>query len=96
MHVVPPQPQTEKKNIWLKHCLQFLLGTTVIPREIEHNAKCRSLDVNKLHCSLWENCELGTFIKNDNDCNENMNNKGIRDYLKLLLAVSAIIVHALD
>ena len=36
------------------------------------------------------------MFKNDDDCNENMNNKRIRDYLRLLLAVSAIIVHALD
>ena len=49
------------------------------------------MDVNKLHCGLCENCELGTFIKNDDDCNENMNNKRIRDFLKLLLPVHAII-----
>ena len=34
MHVVPPPP---KKDILLDHCLQFLQGTTVIPREIEDN-----------------------------------------------------------
>ena len=31
------------------------------------------------------------MIKNNDDCNENMKNKRIRDYLKLLLAVNAII-----
>ena len=31
--------------------------------------------------------------KNDSDCKENMNNKRILDYLKLLSAVRAIIVH---
>ena len=65
-------------------------------QEKSNTMKCRILDVNKLHCGLCENCELGTLIKNDDDCNENMNNKRIRDYLKLLLAVSAIIVHTLD
>ena len=48
--------------------------------------------------ALWsiENAELGTLIKNEDDCNENMNNKRIRDYLKLLLAALAIIVLVLN
>ena len=76
--------------------MQFLLGTTVIPREIEDNGYAKSLDVNKLRYGLCENAELGTLIKNDDNCNENMNNKRIRDYLKLLLAALAIIVHVLN
>ena len=36
------------------------------------------------------------LIKNDDDFNENMNNKRIRDYLKLLFAALAIIVHVLN
>ena len=42
------------------------------------------------------NPELGTLIKNDDDCNEKMNNKRIRDYSKFLLVVLAIIVHVLN
>ena len=35
MHIVSPPPSPPKKLH--KHCLQFLLDTTVIPREIEDN-----------------------------------------------------------
>ena len=52
--------------------------------------------VNKLHYGLCENGELGSSIRNDDDCNENISNKQIRDYFKLLLAVRAVIVHVLD
>ena len=76
--------------------MQFLPGTTVIPREIEDNGYAKFLDVNKLRYGLCENAELGTLIENEDDCNENMNDKGIRDYLKLLLAALAIIVHVLN
>ena len=33
MHLVPPSI----KNILHNHCFQFLLGITVVPREIEDN-----------------------------------------------------------
>ena len=54
------------------------------------------MDVNKLRYGLCENAELGTLIENEDDCNEDMNDKRIRDYLKLLLAALAIIVHVLN
>ena len=76
--------------------MHVVLGITVIPREIEDNGYAKFLNVNNLRCDVCENAESGTLIKNDDDCNEKMNNKRIRDYLKFLLVVLAIIVHVLN
>ena len=93
MHVVPPPPQ--KKDILLDHCLQFLQGTTVIPREIEDNgcAKFWIYSSGIVVCVKMVNFLIDFDKKNDSDCKENMNNKRILHYLKLLSAVRAIIVH---
>ena len=37
MHLGPPPPAPHKKNLH-NHCFQFLLGVTVVPREIQDNA----------------------------------------------------------
>ena len=88
MHVVslpPPHP-----------LFAVSLGYYSHPKRNRRQWVCKKLDVNKRHYGLCENGKLGTLIKNDNDCNENMNNTRFLDYLKLLLAVRAIIVHVLD
>ena len=41
------------------HCFQFLLGITVVPREIEYNDYSRVWGVNKVHSGR---CENGEFI----------------------------------
>ena len=92
---LPPPP---KKNILLDHCFQFLQGTTVIPREIEDNgyAKFWMYSSSIVVCMKMVNFLIDFDKKNDSDCKENMNNKRILDYLKLLLEVRAIIVHLRD
>ena len=79
----------------LDHCFQFLQGTTVIPREIEDNgcAKFWIYSSGIVVCVKMVNFLIDFDKKNDSDCKENMNNKRILDYLKLLSAVRAIIVH---
>ena len=38
------------------HCCQFLLGITIVPREIEDNGYAKFWEVNKVHYGL---CEIG-------------------------------------
>ena len=54
MHIVPPPPLPNQKKIH-NHCFQFLLGITVVPREIEDNGYAKVLKVNKVHYGLGEN-----------------------------------------
>ena len=61
MHIVPltsptppPPPPRNQKKIH-NHCFQFLLGITVVPREIEDNAYAKVLKVNKVHYGLGQN-----------------------------------------
>ena len=51
MHFVYPQ------KILHKHCFQFILGLTIVPREIENNAYAKLLGVNKVHYGQCENGE---------------------------------------
>ena len=39
----PPPPQKKKKKKLYNYCFQFLLGITVIPREIEDNGCAKIL-----------------------------------------------------
>ena len=40
------------------HCCQFLLGITVVPREIEDNGYAKFWEVNKVHYGL---CKIGEY-----------------------------------
>ena len=51
MHLVYPQ-------YLLNHCFQFLLGITVVPREIEDNGNAKFWGVSKVRYGLGENDEL--------------------------------------
>ena len=39
------------------HCFQFLLGTTVVPRDIEDNGYAKFQEANKVHYGRCENSE---------------------------------------
>ena len=54
----PPPPKKKLRN----HCFQFLLGITVIPREIEDNAYVKFWGVNKVHYGLCDNVELNEWM----------------------------------
>ena len=41
-----PTPRKKKLH---NHCFQFLLGSTVVPREIEDNSYAKCRDINKMH-----------------------------------------------
>ena len=45
-------------------CFLFLLGITVVPREIKDNGLCKILRANKAHYGLCENSELYIFYAN--------------------------------
>ena len=45
---LPPHLHQKKKQIH-DYCFQFLLGITVIPREIEDNAYANVWGINKVH-----------------------------------------------
>ena len=47
---LPPQ-------IFPNHCFQFLLGITVVPREIEDNGSENFLGVSKLHYVPYRNVQ---------------------------------------
>ena len=49
----PPPPQ-----IWHIRCLQFLLGITVLPREIQGDGYAKLCGVNKVHYGLCANGEF--------------------------------------
>ena len=44
------------------HCLQFLLGITVIPREIKDNGYAKFGEVNKVRLGLGENSEWNLML----------------------------------
>ena len=50
-HCLPPK-------ILHNHCFQFLLGITVVPREIEDNGYAKFWEVNKVHYGL---CKIGEY-----------------------------------
>ena len=52
----PPCPP-QKKNL-RNHCFQFLLGITVVPREIENNGYIKFWGLNRVNYGLCEivNC----------------------------------------
>ena len=52
-----------RPKILHNHCFQFLLGITVVPREIEDNGQwlCKILGLSKVHYGLCENGELSRF-----------------------------------
>ena len=53
----PTAPPPQKKQLH-KHCLQFLLGITVIPREIEDNGHKKFWGVKKTHYGLGEKSKV--------------------------------------
>ena len=53
----PPPPQKKVHN----HCFQFLLGISVVPRDIKDNGYAKFWGVNKVHCGRCENGELCTI-----------------------------------
>ena len=57
MHLVHPLPPSKKKNL-RNHCFQFLLGITVVPREIENNGYVKFGGLNRVNYGLCEivNC----------------------------------------
>ena len=48
-------PPLQKKKLH-NHCFQFLLGITVVLREIEDNGYAKFSGINKVH---WDLCENG-------------------------------------
>ena len=54
VHLPPTQPQPPPPP---PHCFQFLLGITVISRDIEDNAYANVWGINKVHYRLCENDE---------------------------------------
>ena len=58
MHLVYPQ-------YLLNHCFQFLLGITVVPREIEGNGNAKFWGVSKVRYGLRENDELKRGFRRD-------------------------------
>ena len=57
MHLVHPHAPLKKKNL-LNHCFQFLVGITVVPREIENNGYVKFWGLNRMNYGLCEivNC----------------------------------------
>ena len=55
----PPPPQKKQTNKQTNnlhnHCFQFLLGITVVPREIEDNGYAKLWGKNTVHYGLCEN-----------------------------------------
>ena len=49
----PPSPPPQKKNLHI-HCFQFLLGITVVPREIEDNGYAQFWGISKVYYGLCE------------------------------------------
>ena len=43
-----------------RHCSQFFLGITVVPRKIEENASLKKWGVNKVYYGHCENSEFST------------------------------------
>ena len=69
-----PPPLTPPKNIVHSHYFQFLLGITVIAREIEDTGYAKFLGVNKVHYGLGEKSEVWIFaqlLKWNNSINNN-------------------------
>ena len=58
---LPPPPPPPKKKL-RNHCFQFLLGITVIPREIKDNGYVKFGGVNKVHYGLCDNVELNEWM----------------------------------
>ena len=52
-HNAPCPPPPKKKKLY-NYCFQFLLGITVIPREIEDNGCVKFWGVNNVHYGLCE------------------------------------------
>ena len=55
MHLVYPP------KILQNHCFQFLLGITVVPKEIQDNGYAKFWGVNKVHYGLCENGEWSIY-----------------------------------
>ena len=53
-----PSAPPPKKNIVHNHCFQFLLGITVVAREIEDSGSAKFLGVNKVHYGVGEKSEV--------------------------------------
>ena len=53
----PPPPTSPTKNKLDNHCFQFLLGITVVPREIKDNGYVKFGGVNNVHYGLFKNGE---------------------------------------
>ena len=49
IHHCVPTPPPPKKNILHYHCFQFLLGITVVPREIKDSGHAKCLGLNNVH-----------------------------------------------
>ena len=45
-------PTPRKKKLY-NHCFQFLLDSTVVPREIEDNSYAKCRDTNKMHYGIF-------------------------------------------
>ena len=54
----PPLPPPPKKNIVHSHYFQFLLGITVVAREIEDTGYAKFLGVSKVHYGVGEKSEV--------------------------------------
>ena len=73
MHPVPPFPSPPPPRKKLNGCFQFLLGITVIPREIEDSGYAKFWEVNKARYGLCENGELLIFSVTPFEIDENKN-----------------------
>ena len=58
LFTTPPPPKKKLRN----DCFQFLLGITVIPREIEDNGYVEFWGVNKVPYGLFDNGELNEWM----------------------------------
>ena len=58
----PTPPPPRQKKVLQDPFFQFLLGITVVPREIQGNGNAKCWGVNKVHYGLCENAKLRKMI----------------------------------
>ena len=63
MHLVYPP------KFCITDCFQFLLGITLVPREIEDNGYAKFWEVNKVRAWSTENGDSGVSIRTDGRLN---------------------------
>ena len=62
MHLVYPPPPSPTQYLYNRY-FQFLLGITVVPREIQDTGYAKFWGLSKLHYGLCENGEWSQYLK---------------------------------